>query len=128
MRRCSRGVMVKATDCGIVVSEFELQLRYYVHFQTCPWEKYEPPNPPSYGLNSTTTVLLEGESWHWITQGGWYAIKQNKHTNKRGVTTCFKIKLPTNYSLKNYIHIYKRFGIKLLRSVDMPLKTNQPNN
>ena len=28
-----------------------------------PWERYEPPYPPSYGLNSTTTVLL-GE-WHW---------------------------------------------------------------
>ena len=29
-----RGVMVKAQDCGIVASEFELQLRYYVHFRT----------------------------------------------------------------------------------------------
>ena len=29
-----RGVMVKAIDCGIVVSEFLLQLRYYVHFRT----------------------------------------------------------------------------------------------
>ena len=29
-----RGVMVKATDCGIVLSEFELQSRYYVHFRT----------------------------------------------------------------------------------------------
>ncbi len=28
-----------------------------------PWERYEPPYPPSYGLNSTTTVL-EGE-WLW---------------------------------------------------------------
>ena len=28
-----RGVMVKATDCGIVVSEFVLQSRYYVHFR-----------------------------------------------------------------------------------------------
>ena len=27
------GVMVKVMDCGIVVSELELQLRYYVHFQ-----------------------------------------------------------------------------------------------
>ena len=26
-------VMVKAMDCGIVVSEFVLQSRYYVHFQ-----------------------------------------------------------------------------------------------
>ena len=28
------GVTVKAMDCWIVVSEFELQSRYYVHFQT----------------------------------------------------------------------------------------------
>ena len=28
------GVMVKALDCGIVISAFELQLRYYVHFRT----------------------------------------------------------------------------------------------
>ena len=26
-------VMVKAMDCGIVVSEFVLQSRYYVHFR-----------------------------------------------------------------------------------------------
>ena len=24
-----------------------------------PWKRYEPPYPPSYGLNSTTTVLLK---------------------------------------------------------------------
>ena len=30
---CPRGVMVKAMDCGIVVREFELQPRYYVHFR-----------------------------------------------------------------------------------------------
>ena len=33
-RGCSRGVMVKALECGIVVSEFELQSCYYVNFQT----------------------------------------------------------------------------------------------
>ena len=27
-------LMVKAMDCGIVVSEFELQSHYYVHFLT----------------------------------------------------------------------------------------------
>ena len=32
-RRCPRGVMVKAMDCGIVVREFVLQSRYYVHSQ-----------------------------------------------------------------------------------------------
>ena len=30
---CPRGVMVKAIDWGIVVREFELQSRYYVHFR-----------------------------------------------------------------------------------------------
>ena len=28
-----RGVMVKAMDCRIVVSEFELQSQYYIHFR-----------------------------------------------------------------------------------------------
>ena len=31
---CLRGVMAKAMDCGIVVSEFVLQSRYYVHFRS----------------------------------------------------------------------------------------------
>ena len=31
---CPRGVIVKAMDCGIVVSEFVLQSRYYVNFWT----------------------------------------------------------------------------------------------
>ena len=30
---CPRGVMVKAMDCGIVVREFVLQSRCYVHFR-----------------------------------------------------------------------------------------------
>ena len=32
-RGCPRGVMVKAMDFGIVVREFVLQSRYYVHFR-----------------------------------------------------------------------------------------------
>ncbi len=51
--------MVKAMECGIVESEFELQSRYYVHFRTNALGKdIEPLYPSSYGLNSTTTVLL----------------------------------------------------------------------
>ena len=33
LRGCPRGVMVKAMDCGIVVSEFVFQSHYYVHFR-----------------------------------------------------------------------------------------------
>ena len=29
-----------------------------------PWERYEPPYPASYGLNTTTTTVLRGE-WLW---------------------------------------------------------------
>ena len=51
--------MVKAMACGIVVSEFVLQSRYYVHFQANILGKViEHPYRPSYGLNSTTTVIL----------------------------------------------------------------------
>ena len=69
---------VKALDCEIVVSEFELQSRYYVHFRAhIVWERYEPPYPPSYVLNSSATVHLEEWIRHSIIQEGWYASKQN---------------------------------------------------
>ena len=53
------GVMVKAMDCGIVVSELKLQSCYYVPFQTNTLGKgMKSPYPPNSGLNSTSTVLL----------------------------------------------------------------------
>ena len=42
-RECPRGVMVKAMDCGIVVSEFVFQTHYYVHFRTNTLEKGMDP-------------------------------------------------------------------------------------
>ena len=61
---CPRGVMVKVMDYGIskrvrtpVALLRSLSDKY-------PWERYEPPYPPSYGLNSTTTVLLGEWLWH----------------------------------------------------------------
>ena len=62
---CLHGVMVKALACRILVSKFELQLRYYVRSRTNTLGKgMNPPYPPSYGLNSITAVLLEGWLWH----------------------------------------------------------------
>ena len=58
--KCPRSSVDKALNCRIVVSEFNLRSRYNIH----SWKRYEPPNPPSYGLNRTTTVLLEGWFWH----------------------------------------------------------------
>ncbi len=56
----ARGVMVTPMDSGILVSEFVIQSRYYLHYRANTLEKgMNPPYPPSYGLNSTTTVLGE---------------------------------------------------------------------
>ena len=47
MAGCSRCVSVKAMDCRIVVSEFELQSCYYVHFRANTLGK--GMNPPAMG-------------------------------------------------------------------------------
>ena len=86
-----RGVMVKAMDCGIVVSEFEFQLHYYVHFETNTLGKgMNPSYPTNYGLNSNTAVLLENWIWHQITYKGWYAIKERNQNQKITLNTLTK--------------------------------------
>ena len=57
--------MVKVLDCSQEIREFELQSCYHIHFQTnASWERYELLYLPSYGLNSITTVLLQGWLQH----------------------------------------------------------------
>ena len=59
----SRGIVANMLNCNIVLSEFELQLCYYIHFQTNTLRKGMNSliiPTPSYGLYSTTTVLLQG--------------------------------------------------------------------
>ena len=61
LRDTSRGVMVKAMDCGIVFQRVRTSIGLLRSlFDKYRWERYEAPYPPHYGLNSTTTVLLEG--------------------------------------------------------------------
>ena len=57
---CPCGVVVKALVCGIVVSEFELQLRHFVHFRANSLGKgMNPLILPAMRLNRTATVLLD---------------------------------------------------------------------
>ena len=57
--KVNRGVMGKLVDRYIVENWFEIQSRYYDHYQTnTPSEIYELSYSPSSGLNSTTTVHL----------------------------------------------------------------------
>ena len=49
-RSWPRDVMVKAMDCEIVVSEFVLLSRYYVHFRAdTPGKGMNPLIPPAMG-------------------------------------------------------------------------------
>ena len=54
--------MANVLGCDLVVSEFELQSHYYIHFQTNAQGK--GMNflilPANYGLNSTTIVFQQG--------------------------------------------------------------------
>ena len=51
------GVMVKAMDCGIVIREFVLQSRYYVHFRANTLRKImNPLILPAMGSHSTNTL------------------------------------------------------------------------
>ena len=54
----SRGVMVKAMDCGIVVSEFVLSRAITFTFRANTLGKGMNPLILQLWLNSTTTVLL----------------------------------------------------------------------
>ena len=51
-------VTAKVLDCGLEVSEFELQSCCYVHFQTNTFGK--AMNPLVYGLNNINAVFLQG--------------------------------------------------------------------
>ena len=58
----TRGVMANALHDGPYVIEFKLQSRYHIHFWTNTFGKVMNPLislHPSYGLNSTMTVILQ---------------------------------------------------------------------
>ena len=58
LQRCSRGLRNRSKWVRTPVAPLRSLSGKY------PWERYEPPYPPSYGLNSTTTVLLGKWLWH----------------------------------------------------------------
>ena len=60
-------MMANVPDCDILESELEFQDRNYVYFQTNAIEKVQPTSyqASSYGLNSTTAVLLHNCPVGW---------------------------------------------------------------
>ena len=75
-----RGVMFKALDCGIVVSEFDIHLRYYVQFRT---------NTPG-----KVMTLLSSEIW----------VKKYRYCSSRGMDSALnnpkKVYMPLNKESK----------------------------
>ena len=59
-RRYPRSEMANVRDSNIVVNEFEPQLHFKFTFRQMPLgNSMNPLIPHSYGLNSTTAVLLQ---------------------------------------------------------------------
>ena len=60
-RVSSRWVMAKVLDCGFVISEFELQSCYYIHFWIkALWKVMNSLIPLDMDLNSITAVIFIG--------------------------------------------------------------------
>ena len=96
IRESSWGSVSNLLDCDILVKQFELQSSYYVHFRTntCRKRKDSFDLLPSFGLNNTTTVFLQGCIWHKITHEDYYAIKRkNDKKKERRINTKKEIML-----------------------------------
>ena len=74
-------VVANELNCNILGSEFEIQSRCYVQFQTNTHGKSKNHFPSSFGLNSINYFFRQGWHWHWITHEGWYTIKRNESIN-----------------------------------------------
>ena len=62
---CPRGVMVKSDGLRNRSERVRTPVALLRSLSgKYPWERYEPPYPPSYGLNSTISVLLGEWLWH----------------------------------------------------------------
>ena len=60
-------IVANVLDCDIKVNEFELQSHYYVPFWTnTPGKGMNLLIPPTYELDSTKIVLLQGWLWNLI--------------------------------------------------------------
>ena len=70
--------MVKAMDCGVVVREFVLQSRYYIHFRTNTLGK--GMNPLILPAMGEIAPLLFSEP-----KKSWYAIKQRNQTTTKKI-------------------------------------------
>ena len=65
-------------DLDILTCEFELWSCYKIQFRTNTFGKGKDIlNLLSYGLKSTTTVVLQGWLWQKTTHNGWFIIKEN---------------------------------------------------
>ena len=70
LRGYPRGVMVKAMDCGIVVSKFILQSPYYVHFRANTYSHQLCPDSVH-----QQQVLIKSDGL-WIVRGSRESVQQ----------------------------------------------------
>ena len=77
-----RCVVANVLDYDIVINDFELSRTITITLGLISLEKAGTPLSLSYGSNSNTSILLQGEwLWRWIANEGWYVIKQRNQSN-----------------------------------------------
>ena len=64
LSRCSLDIVANVLHCGIIVSDFILQLFYYVHFQTNTLEKDMNSLSILYYWLNLTIAVLQRYFWH----------------------------------------------------------------
>ena len=75
-----RGVVANELDWDIIVglnTSSSITFHFGLMASGKAWTLYSR----SYGLDNTTTILLQGWLWYYITHEGWYAITQRNQTN-----------------------------------------------
>ena len=95
-QQCLRGVMVKAMDCRVVVSEFELQSRSYVHFRTNTLGKSMNPLIPP--------VMVGWVLWH---------IKLCRLFNAKSIFMQIVLFQPVQFSMSTQFNYQRNFYFKL---------------
>ena len=112
IRESPRDVVAYVLNCDIIVSKFELQSRYFVHFRTNTLDSSHC------GLNNSTKVFLQEWLWHSITSEWWYTIERKSNRNYIIKHAYIHTYIHTYIYIYIYIYIYKCVCVCVLSSTD----------
>ena len=114
----SRGVVINVLDCNIVVSEFELQSHYYVHFRTIIFWKSDLTDKMkrSFFQAAVTSILLYGCTTWTLTKRLEKKLDGNYTRMLRAILNKSWRQHPTRHQLYGHLpHITKTIQVRRTR-------------